>query len=626
MTIWFRCWRLSVMNICHAATPLAATEQRGVGLGRRRRNGTIPLNLGHLTQAQETAEAQGALLEWSLGTLGQVRWRNRELCRLINFVIFEAERTNFYGIWPSDTQLHLKWGSGTLGLDYFSLNRSSREDPQADQRLCFTPHRGKSIDFKQIREWIDYYADKQHNKHCKGFACTAHYGKPAKDSYLAGLDTLRLIDVKNQCVGLAINLRLTKFNKTELAYIPRTIHDATFLVEKIGERYLWCDALCLLQNDKGDLERGLKTIDLIYENAELTIVAAYGHDANASLPGVCEALSGYLTVDQRIKQCIYSSRAWTKSLAKFQEDLLSSRNLFFIDELVYLRCRSTTLSELFHPNLDRRITKMDYYDYVASLLPTRSLTNQEDALNAMRGIIQRMSRRMKCRFFEGLPTASFDYFIIFEKDRVIDRRPMFPSYSWTGWKGPLKFYRRSAEGTLNLVWDILANEDFPLDDDRYFGYRKRTPFRPPVSLAFLTSRTQPTGDLGDTIPVPVYPVLQFWTLSAFFNIQISDKLAGHASVIDRFGTACGTLRLDILEEFVAVRYELIAISAVHHSYWDPDAEPVEEGVNIADGYNVMLLMWNNGLAERRGIGFVRQKDFINKSLHPGAQWKEIILG
>ncbi len=58
------------------------------------------------------------------------------------------------------------------------------------------------------------------------------------------------------------------------------------LAQKIGERYIWCDALCLIQNDPDDVDRGIKSMDLIYENAELTVVAACGHDANAGLPGV----------------------------------------------------------------------------------------------------------------------------------------------------------------------------------------------------------------------------------------------------------------------------------------------------------------------------------------------------
>lgn len=203
----------------------------------------------------------------------------------------------------------------------------------------------------------------------------------------------------------------------------------------------------------------------------------------------------------------------------------------------------------------------------------RSLTNQDDILNAVGGIIQRLSRRMKCRFLEGLPTAAFDLSILFAcKDTTFGRRHGFPSYSWAGWRGKywyilhrhsddniwltestwIVWYKRSARGTLNLVWDFLANEDFPYHDDMYIGYRKRRAFQSPVPVPFPTSRTQPTEDLGRMIPVLNYPVLQFWTLSALFNIRMENRFEGIARIINRFGESCGRLWLDDHEGSVAL--------------------------------------------------------------------------
>jgi hypothetical protein len=55
-------------------------------------------------------------------------------------------------------------------------------------------------------------------------------------------------------------------------------------VKGIGQQFLWCDALCLLQNDPDDVRRADNVMDMIYENALLTTVAAYGHDANGAAP------------------------------------------------------------------------------------------------------------------------------------------------------------------------------------------------------------------------------------------------------------------------------------------------------------------------------------------------------
>jgi hypothetical protein len=41
-------------------------------------------------------------------------------------------------------------------------------------------------------------------------------------------------------------------------------------------------------------------------------------------------------------------------------------------------------------------------------------------------------------------------------------------------------------------------------------------------------------------------------------------------------------------------------------------------------YNVMVLEWSGPVAERRGIGLLRQ-DAVMRSVSPGPAWKEILL-
>jgi hypothetical protein len=110
-------------------------------------------------------------------------------------------------------------------------------------------------------------------------------------------------------------------------FLPRTIQDAIELVRKLGVRYLWVDALCLLQNDPDDTARGVKVMDEIYERSWLTIVAASGHDANAGLPGVREgsrypgaaaipvaedvSVGLFVPLDRLLKCSVYQTRAWT---------------------------------------------------------------------------------------------------------------------------------------------------------------------------------------------------------------------------------------------------------------------------------------------------------------------------
>lgn len=53
-----------------------------------------------------------------------------------------------------------------------------------------------------------------------------------------------------------------------------------------GERYLLVDSLCIVQDSLSIKQDTINQMDLVYQNAFLTIAAASGRDANVGLPGV----------------------------------------------------------------------------------------------------------------------------------------------------------------------------------------------------------------------------------------------------------------------------------------------------------------------------------------------------
>lgn len=68
--------------------------------------------------------------------------------------------------------------------------------------------------------------------------------------------------------------------------VPNTIRDAIHLVRSMEERYLWVDALCIIQNDDAMQQSQIAKMDRIYEKALFTIIAASGNSSEAGLPGV----------------------------------------------------------------------------------------------------------------------------------------------------------------------------------------------------------------------------------------------------------------------------------------------------------------------------------------------------
>ena len=92
------------------------------------------------------------------------------------------------------------------------------------------------------------------------------------------------------------SIQLTPGNKEALATpgglaaifdeLPRVIQDAIELTKRLGEKYIWIDSLCIVQNDDGVKSKLISKMNLVYKHAFLTIFAATGEDANAGLPGL----------------------------------------------------------------------------------------------------------------------------------------------------------------------------------------------------------------------------------------------------------------------------------------------------------------------------------------------------
>lgn len=68
------------------------------------------------------------------------------------------------------------------------------------------------------------------------------------------------------------------------ARYPKTIADAINLTKELEIRYLWIDALCIVQ-DGDNLEDEIQSMDRMFGSASLVLVAAAGVDQEAGLTG-----------------------------------------------------------------------------------------------------------------------------------------------------------------------------------------------------------------------------------------------------------------------------------------------------------------------------------------------------
>jgi hypothetical protein len=61
--------------------------------------------------------------------------------------------------------------------------------------------------------------------------------------------------------------------------LPKCFREAVQLCQKLKIRYLWIDALCIIQDDPVDWDREASRMAAVYENAELIQVKEACHSS-----------------------------------------------------------------------------------------------------------------------------------------------------------------------------------------------------------------------------------------------------------------------------------------------------------------------------------------------------------
>ncbi|KAM0257446.1 hypothetical protein ACHAQJ_004393 [Trichoderma viride] len=254
--------------------------------------------------------------------------------------------------------------------------------------------------------------------------------------------------------------------------IPKTIRDAMSCVERLGERYLWVDSLCIVQDDPVHKEAEINKMVSIYSNAFITITASDGVDADSGLPGLGGLTEPRLAIQVihtfrpgiQIVECLTESKStkWRTRGWTYQEDVFSRRQIFFEGGWVRWVCQSDKWAEVGEKNgaqVDGQIGSVaSMEEAMSSPIPDpyvlwnmigaynmRDLTYPEDALSGFAGILSSFGINFDGGFISGLPAAMFYIAILWQtRDPLTRRRAKgsganvcLPSWSWIGWKGTL---------------------------------------------------------------------------------------------------------------------------------------------------------------------------------------------
>jgi hypothetical protein len=199
-----------------------------------------------------------------------------------------------------------------------------------------SPTQCSSLDCARIRRWL---------QRCEGGHSSCYVSANAKPTrYFYVVDTMKdcIVEPVEPCRYLALSYvwggveqhTLNEDNIEELkarnGIRPRslapTIRDAIALTKELGERYLWIDTLCVIQDSKPIREQTLADMNRIYAQSLLTIVAGSCTNANDELPGVTVqrtwkqwyqkispilTLSAHFDFKDLLEDSTYCTRAWT---------------------------------------------------------------------------------------------------------------------------------------------------------------------------------------------------------------------------------------------------------------------------------------------------------------------------
>jgi hypothetical protein len=320
------------------------------------------------------------------------------------------------------------------------------------------------------------------------------------------------------CWEAAPALRTTRdtierhFRGIKIDKLPPTFRDAVIMTRELGVRYLWIDALCIIQDSAEDWLSESATIDQIYGKSYCTLAASSSKNSSGGLfnerdprhstictlaypseTGVSAGIVANLprVIAQRFENEPLESRGWA-----LQERLLSPRTIHFTSSQAIWQCREAYVGEEC-PELDggsmplwnhndntlyfmfrmwddqsdesnryENLISVWYYDIVKQYT-TKLLPLSTDSLPALSGLARLVRKLSGSKYFAGL----------WERDllvglgwRVVSNFARFPhdpayrapSWSWAAVDTPVEWFftQRGDEDkdySIPTVKDIQVN-------------------------------------------------------------------------------------------------------------------------------------------------------------------------
>ncbi|RSL48351.1 hypothetical protein CEP54_012957 [Fusarium duplospermum] len=486
--------------------------------------------------------------EYNIGNFRNLRLRTRRLDTLESNVVILTIDTDSEGTLSAESDILEVWTplgdrAAVLGLPVLNTHLTNTKSTET---------------FKFIQKCLD---------ECSAHDCKSPLRLETSQSAPSRLldvdnNTVRLIDVGKDCppyVALSHcwGTNLSKYmtvwanltqKKAGISWndLTPTFRDAIEITRRLKLRYIWIDALCIIQDSKEDWANESVKMGDIYHNAFLTVSASHARDGfggcfnSQSAVGLGET---FITITNRDQLGQESSIIFASTISSdpprvvenspindrgwvYQERILSPRIVHFASTQVVWECRKTYRLENLRPmalptipsmilrpdTVDNDIMAERWHRGIVEVYCRRAFTRYDDRLVALAGIAQIYQMHIKDRYLAGLWKSHLAYGLSWGHTQRPNHKPQsrrHPSWTWASQDGEMRWYPIS-HFAADAGFSLLANNlDFDLTARREFS---------PVKGGYITvqgrvaqvTRIDPLQVTASGVPLTAFGDVDFY--------------------------------------------------------------------------------------------------------------------
>jgi hypothetical protein len=307
----------------------------------------------------------------------------------------------------------------------------------------------------------------------------------------------------------------------DISTLCKTMYDAVIVTRNLKLRYLWIDALCIIQDDAEDWEREALSMSEVYAQSYITLAATSSADSDGGLfftrPTGPTAQLLWTFPDgsppERVNFRIGNPKRYTSLVEKgplnkrswaLQERYLSCRVVHFTTDRLYWECDKTTLEEglnlpvsSYHSTMSSvrtailhniEISQFDTsWREIVQIYTTTHLKYKTDRLPALAGLAKMWARTSIDRYVAGCWQKYLLFHLLWTSEVHCKYAAMLqhPSWSWISFDGAVHFHGlMEPSSVVPLVSDLVVTINGSSTAILYVGVYE--------GVLELTGRVKPT--------------------------------------------------------------------------------------------------------------------------------------